>query len=246
MRPSRTICTTICAALFALLPLRAAADAPADEPDHDGDGVSDYEDYCPNTPAGRSVWLPSHAASGQAQPTWVGCAGLGDTNQPPYTPPSRPVPQTYYDRAHASFASARPMLGDDAPAATRTLTGSCVFAGDPDHLRDSTALFGWIDDPVLGRILKIQFRDGGASPRTGVHVVDVAADGHLGGFDGVFDDNVDNYPYHCDVRKSDSSSSFFASCEYDFCNIYDYLDGAIPVCWDPAHAQEICWYQLAR
>ena len=115
-----------------------------------------------------------------------------------------------------------------------------------DSKKSRHALFGWIDDPVLGRILKIQFRDGGASPRTGVHVVDVAADGRLGGFDGVFDDNVDNYPYHCDVRKSGSSSSFFASCEYDFCNIYDYLDGAIPVCWDPAHAQEICWYQLAR
>ncbi len=71
------------------------------EPDHDGDTVSDYDDYCPSTPRGSSVWRYSDFQSGRAQLTWVGCAGGQDSNRGGYRPPLRPANPTMYDQVDA-------------------------------------------------------------------------------------------------------------------------------------------------
>ncbi len=78
-------------ALVCLAPLAHAELSGFPDPDHDGDGVSDYLDYCPNTPSdSASVWKQSDFESGKAQLIWVGCAGGLDSNKSGYTPPTRP------------------------------------------------------------------------------------------------------------------------------------------------------------
>lgn len=57
--------------------------------DKDGDGVADWDDYCPDTPAGKKVWTKAAINKHGGDKRWAGCAG--DSEQPSllYVPPSR-------------------------------------------------------------------------------------------------------------------------------------------------------------
>ncbi len=70
------------------------------EPDTDLDGVSNFDDYCPRTPAGRPVWKPADVTSGKAQLNWVGCiGGTIEVAARGFKPPTRPVPLDSATRA---------------------------------------------------------------------------------------------------------------------------------------------------
>lgn len=60
--------------------------------DKDGDGVFNWEDYCPNTPAGKMVWTAGRVFNhpkGNAK--WIGCAGESvEKADPGYILPPRP------------------------------------------------------------------------------------------------------------------------------------------------------------
>ena len=57
--------------------------------DTDNDKVPDWEDYCPNTPPGKTVWTLETVKAAKGDPRWVGCT---ENERPPsasFVPPSR-------------------------------------------------------------------------------------------------------------------------------------------------------------
>ena len=72
--------------LLVILPARADSAIV----DTDGDGVPDWEDYCPNTPPGKAVWTKEQLRALNLSPRFAGC--IGGTVEAPvtgYEPPSR-------------------------------------------------------------------------------------------------------------------------------------------------------------
>ncbi|MBI1861166.1 MAG: hypothetical protein HYR96_09645 [Deltaproteobacteria bacterium] len=59
--------------------------------DGDFDGVVDWEDYCPNTPAGKTVWTLDSVKAHRGSPQWVGCSEGERRANDTFEPPSKNV-----------------------------------------------------------------------------------------------------------------------------------------------------------
>ena len=120
--------------LVALSSTIAKADAAAPDfnahvdMDSDGDGVSDYDDYCPHSPKGAKVWTKEAVDLKHGQANWVGCAGGADTAQPDYTPVKRPAEPTIYEKVAGLYAGGSIPTGDNL---TGVSIGRCFNPSNP-------------------------------------------------------------------------------------------------------------------
>ena len=76
--------------LFWAILLAVSVQAHAADPfiDTDSDGVADWEDYCPNTPAEAKVWTVEGVSKNKGNPRWVGCSE-GEAAKPGFVPPTQ-------------------------------------------------------------------------------------------------------------------------------------------------------------
>ena len=90
------------AVFFALFSFTAGASQIIVDTDHDN--VPDWEDYCPNTPPGKTVWTLETVKAGKGDPRWVGCTE-GESHLRHFHPPLRDgVVANYLTTLHGNLA----------------------------------------------------------------------------------------------------------------------------------------------